>query len=59
MHKDESPGVTVAGCDTGKNCIDAAIVAVMRKLLHAIYGMLKHDTAFDGEKFYPPTPQTA
>ena len=29
-----------------------AIVAVMRKLLHAIYGMLKHDTDFDGEKFY-------
>ena len=36
-----------------------AIVAVMRKLLHAIYGMLKHDTDFDGEKFYQPTPQTA
>jgi hypothetical protein len=29
-----------------------AIVAVMRKLLHAIYGMLKHDSDFDGEKFY-------
>lgn len=28
------------------------IVAVMRKLLHAIYGMLKHRTAFDPEKFY-------
>jgi hypothetical protein len=24
---------------------------VMRKLLHAIYGMLKTDTDFDGEKF--------
>jgi hypothetical protein len=29
-----------------------AIVAVMRKLLHSIYGMLKHDQDFDGQKFY-------
>ena len=29
-----------------------AIVAVMRKLLHAIWGMLKHDQDFDGEKFF-------
>jgi hypothetical protein len=29
-----------------------AIVAVMRKLLHAIYGMLKHDQDFEGQKFY-------
>lgn len=36
-----------------------AIVAVMRKLLHAIYGMLKHDLDFDGEKFYQIEPQTA
>ena len=28
-----------------------AIVAVMRKLLHAIYGMLKTDTDFEGAKF--------
>lgn len=28
-----------------------AVVAVMRKLLHAIYGMLKTDTDFDGAKF--------
>lgn len=36
-----------------------AIVAVMRKLLHAIYGMLKHDADFDGEKFYKiPVPTT-
>jgi transposase len=27
------------------------LVAVMRKLLHAIYGMLKTDTDFDGERF--------
>jgi hypothetical protein len=25
-----------------------AVVAVMRKLLHAIWGMLKHDQNFDG-----------
>lgn len=29
-----------------------AVVAVMRKLLHAIYGMLKHGMDFDGSKFY-------
>ena len=29
-----------------------AVVAVMRKLLHAIWGMLKHDKDFDGEKFF-------
>ena len=29
-----------------------ANVAVMRKLMHAIYGMLKHDRDFEGEKFY-------
>lgn len=29
-----------------------ANVAVMRKLLHAIYGMLKHDADFRGEKLY-------
>ena len=28
-----------------------ALVAVMRKLLHAIYGMLKTNTDFDGQKF--------
>jgi transposase len=29
-----------------------AVVAVMRKLLHAIWGMPKHDQDFDGEKFF-------
>ena len=29
-----------------------AVVAVMRQLLHAIYGMFRTDTDFDGEKFY-------
>lgn len=29
-----------------------AVVAVMRKLLHSIYGMLRHDKDFDGSKFY-------
>ena len=28
-----------------------SVVAVMRKLLHAIYGMLRTDSDFDGEKF--------
>jgi transposase len=30
-----------------------ANVAVMRKLLHAIHGMLENDEDFEGEKFYP------
>lgn len=29
-----------------------AKVAVMRKLLHSIHGMLRHQTDFDGERFY-------
>jgi transposase len=29
-----------------------AIVAVMRKLLHALHGMLHTDSDFVGEKFY-------
>jgi transposase len=29
-----------------------AIVAVMRKLLHSIYGMFEDDADFDGEKFF-------
>jgi transposase len=29
-----------------------ALVAVMRKLLHSIYGMFVNDEDFDGEKFY-------
>ena len=32
-----------------------AIVAVMRKLLHAIYGMLRNDRDFEGEKFFTIT----
>ena len=35
-----------------------AIVAVMRKLLHAIYGMFKHDQPFDGAKFFQPRAQS-
>ena len=29
-----------------------ALVATMRKLLHAIYGMFKHNQPFDGQKVY-------
>jgi len=29
-----------------------ALVAVMRKLLHAVHGMLRHDRDFEGEKFF-------
>lgn len=33
-----------------------AVVAVMRKLLHAIHGMFRHDEGFRGEKFYALAP---
>ncbi len=36
-----------------------AIVAVMRKLLHAIWGMLEHDQDFDGNKFFKLPEKTA
>lgn len=38
-----------------------AICAIMRKLLHAIHGMLKSDKPFDGARFYviPPLAQDA
>ena len=29
-----------------------ALVATMRKLLHAVFGMFKHDQTFDGAKVY-------
>ncbi len=34
-----------------------ALVAVMRKLLHAIFGMFKHNTVYDGSKIYSLEPQ--
>jgi transposase len=34
-------------------CKMVALVAVMRKLLHAIFGMFKHDAPFDGAKLCP------
>ena len=37
--------------DRGKTKMQA-IVAVMRKLLHALHGMLRTDSDFVGEKFY-------
>jgi hypothetical protein len=30
-----------------------ALVAVMRKLLHAVYGMIRHQLPFEGSKVYP------
>ena len=33
-----------------------AVCAVMRKLLHAIHGMLRHDADFDGTRFYRGAP---
>lgn len=42
--------------DNGKKPLQA-VCAVMRKLLHAIHGMLKHDQPFDNTRFYAiPTP---
>ncbi len=37
--------------DSGKEKMQA-LCAVMRKLLHAIHGMLKHDKPFDNTRFY-------
>ena len=37
--------------DNGKKPMQA-LVAVMRKLLHAIHGMFQHEADFDGRKFY-------
>ena len=37
--------------DNGKRPLQA-VCAVMRKLLHAIHGMLKHDQPFDNTRFY-------
>jgi hypothetical protein len=34
-------------------CKMVALVAVMRKLLHAIFGMFKYDAPFDGAKLCP------
>jgi transposase len=34
-------------------CKMVALVAVMRKLLHAIFGMFKHDAPFDGARLCP------
>ncbi len=41
----------------GKKPIQA-IVAVMRKLLHAIHGMFRHNVVFDGTKFFAERPCT-
>jgi len=35
-----------------------ALVATLRKLLHAIYGVFKHDQLFDGQKVYASTNAT-
>jgi hypothetical protein len=37
--------------DNGKKPLQA-VCAVMRKLLHAIHGMLKNNTPFDNTRFY-------
>jgi transposase len=37
--------------ENGKKPLQA-VCAVMRKLLHAIHGMLKHDEPFDNTRFY-------
>ena len=35
-----------------------ALVAVMRKLLHAIFGMWKHQQPYDGAKLYQLAPES-
>lgn len=64
------PAMTAKRCDPNvkayfKSLIERgktpmqAIVAVMRKLLHAIWGMLQHRQPWDGNKFYRLTEKTA
>lgn len=43
---------------TNGKCKMVALVAVMRKLLHAVYGMFKHNAVFNGDKLYPAFTQT-
>jgi transposase len=43
---------------TNGKCKMVALVAVMRKLLHAVYGMFKHNEPFNGDKLYPALKQT-
>lgn len=42
--------------ERGKSKLQA-LVAVMRKLLHAIFGMFKHNQNYDGSKIYALDPQ--
>jgi transposase len=44
--------------DNGKAKLQA-LVAVMRKLLHAIFGMFKHHQPYDGSKIYRLQPQAS
>jgi hypothetical protein len=37
---------------TGFRALEEALVAVVRKLLHALYGMFKSRQPFDGSKLY-------
>ena len=57
------PALVAVRCDQNvKACYDAlvargkrpkqAIVAVMRKLLHALWGMLKHARDFEANRFF-------
>jgi len=38
--------------DNGLKKVQAVCAAVMRKLLHAIHGMLRTNKEFDGARFY-------
>ena len=38
---------------------NVALVAVARKLLHCVHGMLATNSAWDPDRFYTPRPQTA
>jgi hypothetical protein len=40
--------------DNGKKPLQA-VCAIMRKLIHAIYGILKHNKPYDNTRFYAIT----
>ena len=58
-HRDRALAAYYAALQQRGKCKMVALVAVMRKLLHAAFGMFKHDTLFDGSRVFRPTAASA
>ena len=52
-HHDPAFGSYYRALQERGKCKMVALVAVMRKLLHAVFGMFKHDALFDGARVCP------